>query len=80
MHNKGAFLDNYWVKMQTTAEYESWCGHAFEIICLHHINEIIRAFGYRWQHQYPLFMVLLTYCQSYGRRGGRRRPETWNTD
>lgn len=45
MHNKGAFLDNYWVKMQTTAEYESWCGHAFEIVCLHHINEIIRALG-----------------------------------
>ena len=45
MHNKGAFLDNYWVKMQTTAEYESWCGHAFEIVCLHHINEIIKALG-----------------------------------
>lgn len=45
MHNKGAFLDNHWVKMQTTAEYESWCGHAFEIVCLHHINEIIKALG-----------------------------------
>lgn len=45
MHNKGSFLDNYWVKMQTTAEYESWCGHAFEIVCLHHINEIIKALG-----------------------------------
>ena len=45
MHNKGAFLDNHWVKMQTTAEYESWCGHAFEIICLHHINEIVKALG-----------------------------------
>lgn len=45
MHNKGAFLDNHWVKMQTTAEYESWCGHAFEIVCLHHINEIVKALG-----------------------------------
>ena len=32
MHNKGSFLDNYWVKMQTTPEYDSWCGHAFEIV------------------------------------------------
>ena len=45
MHNKGAFLDNHWVKMQATAEYESWCGHAFEIVCLHHINEIVKALG-----------------------------------
>ena len=45
MHNKGAFLDNHWIKMQTTAEYESWCGHAFEIVCLHHINEIVKALG-----------------------------------
>lgn len=45
MHNKGSFLDNYWLKMQTTAEYESWCGHAFEIVCLHHINEIVKALG-----------------------------------
>lgn len=45
MHNKGAFLDNYWIKMQTTAEYNSWCGHAFEIVCLHHINQIVKALG-----------------------------------
>ena len=45
MHNNGSFLDNYWLKMQTTAEYESWCGHAFEIVCLHHINEIVKALG-----------------------------------
>ena len=45
MHSKGSFLDNYWLKMQTTAEYESWCGHAFEIVCLHHINEIVKALG-----------------------------------
>ena len=45
MHNKGSFLDNYWVKMQTTPEYDSWCGHAFEIVCLHHINEIVKALG-----------------------------------
>lgn len=45
MHNKGSFLDNYWSKMQTTAEYNTWCGHAFEIVCLHHINQIVKALG-----------------------------------
>ncbi len=45
MHNKGVFLNDYWVKMQSTAEYRAWCGHAFEIVCLHHINEIVRALG-----------------------------------
>ncbi len=58
MHNKGSFLDNYWVKIQTNARStESWCGHAFEIVCLHHINEIIKALGIDGQHQHPLFMV-----------------------
>ncbi len=45
MYNKGAFLNNYWIKMQTTAAYDSWCGHAFEIVCLHHINQIVKALG-----------------------------------
>ena len=45
MHNKGTFLDNHWIKMHTTAEYNSWCGHAFEIVCLHHINQIVKALG-----------------------------------
>lgn len=45
MHNKGTFIDNHWVKMQTTPDYNSWCGYAFEIVCLHHINEIVKALG-----------------------------------
>ena len=43
MHNKGIFLDNYWIKMQSTSEYDSWCGHAFEIVCLHYINNVVKA-------------------------------------
>ena len=31
--------------MQTTTEYNTWCGHAFEIVCLHHINQIVKALG-----------------------------------
>ena len=45
IQGKGSFLDGYWVKMQSTAEYESWCGYAFEVVCLHHINQIVRALG-----------------------------------
>lgn len=45
MHNKGTFFDDYWIKMQSTSEYASWCGHAFEITCLHHINNIVKALG-----------------------------------
>lgn len=45
MHDKGSFLDDYWIKMQSTAEYEAWCGYAFEIVCLHHINQIVKALG-----------------------------------
>ena len=29
----------------STSEYASWCGHAFEITCLHHINNIVKALG-----------------------------------
>ncbi len=45
MQGKSSFLDGYWLKMQQTSEYESWCGYAFETLCLHHINQIVRALG-----------------------------------
>ncbi len=45
IHNGSGFLDNHWLKMQNTAAYDSWCGHAFEIVCLHHINNIVKALG-----------------------------------
>ena len=31
--------------MQSTPKYQSWAGYAFEIVCLHHINQIVKALG-----------------------------------
>lgn len=45
MHNKGNFLANHWIKTQSTPAFSSWCGYAFEIVCLLHINQIVKALG-----------------------------------
>jgi len=45
MHNKGPVMKDYWLKMQETDEYQTWCGYAFEVVCLHHIEEIVHALG-----------------------------------
>lgn len=39
------FLSGFWMKMQSTNDYASWCGYAFEIVCLNHIEQIVRALG-----------------------------------
>ena len=39
------FLKGYWQKMQATQEYDSWCGYAFEIVCLNHLEQIVHALG-----------------------------------
>ena len=39
------FLKGYWQKMQITSEYDSWCGYAFEIVCLNHLEQIVHALG-----------------------------------
>ena len=31
--------------MQSTSQYESWCGYAFEILCLNHLDQIVQALG-----------------------------------
>ena len=41
----GNFLSDYWQKMQSTNDYASWCGYAFEIVCLNHLEQIVRALG-----------------------------------
>lgn len=38
-------LDGYWIKMQSTDVYQSWCGYAFEILCLNHLPQIVHALG-----------------------------------
>ncbi len=45
MNGHKNFLDGYWVKMQATHQYRSWCGYAFEILCLNHLPQIIHALG-----------------------------------
>lgn len=38
-------LTGYWIKMQATDEYRSWCGYAFEVLCLNHLPQIVHALG-----------------------------------
>lgn len=45
MSDGSNFLKGYWTKVQASGEYESWCGYAFEIVCLSHIEQIVRALG-----------------------------------
>ena len=39
------FLKGYWQKMQATAQYMNWCGYAFEVVCLNHLDQIVHALG-----------------------------------
>lgn len=43
--NKSVFPKNYWTKLLGTPEYYSWCGYAFETLCLHHIDQIVDGLG-----------------------------------
>ncbi len=41
----GSFDKDYWLKKITSAEYSAWSGYAFEIVCLHHIDQIVHGLG-----------------------------------
>lgn len=43
MKGHSTFSSGYWGKMQQTQAYKTWCGYAFEIVCLIHIDSIINA-------------------------------------
>jgi len=46
MRNKNtADEKDYWMKRMNTPAYYTWCGYAFEIVCLHHINQIVEGLG-----------------------------------
>lgn len=45
MHGHNSFMKGYWLKMQTSDVYRSWCGYAFEILCLNHTEQIVHALG-----------------------------------
>lgn len=36
---------DYWLHTIGTSEYNVWCGYAFEIVCLHHIDQILDGLG-----------------------------------
>jgi len=45
MHNTSDAMPGFWSKMQTSSAYQSWCGHAFETVCLLHLEQIVNALG-----------------------------------
>ena len=42
---KSTFPEGYWTKLQNTPEHNTWCGYAFEMVCLHHTKQIIDSLG-----------------------------------
>lgn len=53
MKDKGDYGKNYWLQKIGTAEYTSWSGYAFEIVCLHHIDQIVNALGINGSYYSP---------------------------
>lgn len=43
--NRTVFDKNHWLKLLNTPEYNSWCGYAFETLCLNHIDQIVDGLG-----------------------------------
>ena len=41
----GNVAPGHWLKIQATGNYASWCGHAFEMVCLSHLDQIAHALG-----------------------------------
>ena len=45
LEGQANFPTNYWPKLQLTPTYSNWCGYAFEILCLNHIEQIVSGLG-----------------------------------
>ena len=45
MHGQTIYQQDYWLKLHTTPAYDNWCGYAFEIVCLNHLDQIMHALG-----------------------------------
>ena len=45
LDGRTAFPTNYWPKLQLTPAYSNWCGYAFEILCLNHVEQIVKDLG-----------------------------------
>lgn len=51
--NLAAIPENYWLTRSQTGEFASWAGHTFEVICLRHIDKILKALGITGMHVSP---------------------------
>lgn len=45
MSGKPNFERNHWAKQIGTPAYNTWCGYAFETVCLYHIDQIVNGLG-----------------------------------
>lgn len=43
MHHQKVYARDYWITKQSTPSYKSWCGYAFENVCIKHVNQIKRS-------------------------------------
>lgn len=42
---QSAFTKDYWLKLIGTGAYNAWSGYAFEMVCLHHVDQIVEGLG-----------------------------------
>lgn len=53
MEDKRYFGKNYWLQKIGTPEYAAWSGYSFEMVCLHHIEQIVSALGVSGMYYTP---------------------------
>lgn len=45
IHKHARIPSGYWTHLQGTPKYNTWCGYAFELLCLAHYPQIAKALG-----------------------------------
>jgi hypothetical protein len=55
---------HFWSSYTATPAHNNWSGHAFEIVCMHHMEEIRRSIG--------IGGVLVDYSAWFGEDGGEK--------
>lgn len=45
MNDQTHYLKDHWLKVQNSDIYEQWCGYAWEMVCLLHLDQLIHALG-----------------------------------
>lgn len=54
---QGNYSKNNWLAISKTGKYTTWCGYAFENVCMKHINQIKTALG--------ISGINVSYCSWY---------------